>query len=74
LPAPRTGSTDSYAFRFLTPLAASGSLHVRNEHANVQTRINGIMLPDGDIVNRKHCGAFTAWSRRRPWDVLIYEQ
>ena len=27
--------------------AASGALHVRNEHANVQTRINGIMLPDG---------------------------
>ncbi len=27
--------------------AASGSLHVRNEHANVAYRINGIMLPDG---------------------------
>jgi outer membrane receptor protein involved in Fe transport len=27
--------------------AASGSLHVRNEHANLQVRINGIMLPDG---------------------------
>ena len=27
--------------------AASGSFHVRNEHANVQYRINGIMLPDG---------------------------
>ena len=27
--------------------SASGSFHVRNEHANVQTRINGIMLPDG---------------------------
>jgi outer membrane receptor protein involved in Fe transport len=27
--------------------AASGELHVRNEHANVQYRINGIMLPDG---------------------------
>ena len=27
--------------------AASGSLHVRNEHANVQIRINGIMFPDG---------------------------
>lgn len=27
--------------------AASGDLHVRNEHANVQYRINGIMLPDG---------------------------
>src|ERR1700692_2461112 len=27
--------------------AASGNLHVRNEHANVQIRINGIMLPDG---------------------------
>ncbi len=27
--------------------AASGSLHVRNEHANLQYRINGIMLPDG---------------------------
>jgi outer membrane receptor protein involved in Fe transport len=27
--------------------AASGNLHIRNEHANVQYRINGIMLPDG---------------------------
>jgi outer membrane receptor protein involved in Fe transport len=27
--------------------AASGELHVRNEHANVQYRVNGIMLPDG---------------------------
>jgi outer membrane receptor protein involved in Fe transport len=27
--------------------AASGELHVRNEHANVQYRINGILLPDG---------------------------
>jgi outer membrane receptor protein involved in Fe transport len=27
--------------------AASGELHVRNEHANLQFRINGIMLPDG---------------------------
>ena len=27
--------------------AASGDLHVRNEHANVQYRINDILLPDG---------------------------
>ena len=27
--------------------AASGELHVRNEHGNVAYRINGIMLPDG---------------------------
>jgi outer membrane receptor protein involved in Fe transport len=27
--------------------AASGNLHVRNEHANVAYRINGILLPDG---------------------------
>lgn len=27
--------------------AASGALHVRNEHANLQYRINGILLPDG---------------------------
>ena len=27
--------------------AATGSFHVRNEHAYVQYRINGIMLPDG---------------------------
>jgi outer membrane receptor protein involved in Fe transport len=27
--------------------AASGALHVRNDHANVQFRINGILLPDG---------------------------
>jgi outer membrane receptor protein involved in Fe transport len=27
--------------------AASGSLHIRGEHANLQYRINGILLPDG---------------------------
>jgi outer membrane receptor protein involved in Fe transport len=27
--------------------AASGDLHIRNEHANAQYRINGILLPDG---------------------------
>ena len=27
--------------------AAAGELHVRNEHANVQYRINGIAVPDG---------------------------
>ena len=27
--------------------AASGYLHVRNDHANVQYRVNGILLPDG---------------------------
>ncbi len=27
--------------------AASGDFHIRNEHANVQFRINGILLPDG---------------------------
>ncbi|QOZ47227.1 ligand-gated channel [Bradyrhizobium sp. CCBAU 53340] len=27
--------------------AASGDLHIRDEHANLQYRINGVMLPDG---------------------------
>ena len=27
--------------------ASSGSVHVRNDHANLQFRINGVMLPDG---------------------------
>jgi len=27
--------------------AASGALHVRNDHGNLQYRINGVMLPDG---------------------------
>jgi len=27
--------------------AASGLLHIRNDHANVQFRINGVLLPDG---------------------------
>jgi len=27
--------------------AASGNLHVRNEHANLQYRINGIIIPEG---------------------------
>ena len=28
-------------------LTSSGEFHVRNEHANVQYRINGVLLPDG---------------------------
>ncbi len=27
--------------------AASGDLHIRNEHANVQYRVNGVLLPEG---------------------------
>ena len=27
--------------------AASGLLHIRNEHANVQYRVNGVLLPEG---------------------------
>ena len=27
--------------------AATGDIHIRNDHANAQIRINGIMLPDG---------------------------
>ncbi|HML28064.1 MAG TPA: ligand-gated channel, partial [Hyphomicrobium sp.] len=27
--------------------AAAGQIHVRNDHANVQYRVNGILLPDG---------------------------
>ena len=27
--------------------AAGGDLHVRNEHANLQYRINGVFLPEG---------------------------
>jgi outer membrane receptor protein involved in Fe transport len=27
--------------------AASGAFHIRNDHANAQFRINGVMLPDG---------------------------
>ncbi len=27
--------------------ATSGLLHIRNDHANVQYRVNGVMLPDG---------------------------
>jgi outer membrane receptor protein involved in Fe transport len=27
--------------------ASSGSIHIRNDHANVQFRIDGVMLPDG---------------------------
>jgi len=33
--------------------AASGELHVRNEHGNIQYRINGIMLPDGVVPSGK---------------------
>jgi hypothetical protein len=38
--------------------AASGLLHVRNDHANVQFRINGVMLPDGQLCRdaRDHAG------------------
>jgi outer membrane receptor protein involved in Fe transport len=41
--------------------AASGLLHVRNEHANVQYRLNGILLPDGvsgfgDVLDSRFIG------------------
>jgi outer membrane receptor protein involved in Fe transport len=44
--------------------AASGLLHVRNDHANVQFRINGIMLPDGvtgfgSIFDANYIGTMT---------------
>ena len=44
--------------------AASGSLHVRNDHANVQYRINGVMLPDGitgfgSIFDADYIGSMT---------------
>jgi outer membrane receptor protein involved in Fe transport len=44
--------------------AASGLLHVRNDHANVQYRINGVMLPDGvtgfgSIFDADYIGSMT---------------
>lgn len=32
---------------FSQDTASNGGLHLRNEHANVQYRINGVLLPDG---------------------------
>ena len=42
--------------------AASGLLHVRNDHANVQFRFNGVMLPDGvtgfgSIIDAQYIGS-----------------
>jgi hypothetical protein len=50
LPQGQNATIEKIALRFpgaTQDSAASGSYHVRNEHANVQVRINGIMLPDG---------------------------
>ena len=50
LPQGTNASLDKVLLQFpgvTQDLAASGELHVRNEHANIQYRINGIMLPDG---------------------------
>ena len=50
LPQGANATVEKIVLRFpgvTQDLAAGGSFHVRNEHANVQTRINGIMLPDG---------------------------
>ena len=49
--------------------AASGSLHVRNDHANLQFRINGVMLPDGvtgfgSILDTGLIGSIVARHRR----------
>jgi hypothetical protein len=33
--------------------AASGALHLRNDHANVQHRIDGVLLPDGVSASAK---------------------
>ena len=42
--------------------AASGLLHVRNDHANVQFRFNGVMLPDGvtgfgSVIDAQYIGS-----------------
>ncbi len=42
--------------------AASGLLHVRNDHANVQYRFNGVMLPDGvtgfgSVIDAQYIGS-----------------
>jgi len=50
LPQGNNNTLDKVALQFpgvSQDSAASGELHVRNEHGNIQTRINGIMLPDG---------------------------
>ena len=50
LPQGNNASLDKVLLQFpgvTQDSAASGELHVRNEHANIQYRINGIMLPDG---------------------------
>jgi outer membrane receptor protein involved in Fe transport len=50
LPQGTNATLDKVALQFpgvSQDSAASGELHVRNEHGNIQTRINGIMLPDG---------------------------
>ena len=51
--------------------AASGLLHVRNDHANVQFRINGVMLPDGltgfgSILDASWIGSIGLDRRRAP--------
>src|SRR5882757_6082681 len=50
MPQGNNASLDKVLLQFpgvVQDSAASGQLHVRNEHANLQYRINGIMLPDG---------------------------
>jgi outer membrane receptor protein involved in Fe transport len=50
LPQGNNASLDKVLLQFpgvTQDSAASGELHVRNEHANIQYRVNGIMLPDG---------------------------
>ena len=49
--------------------AASGLLHVRNDHANLQFRINGVILPDGptgfgSILDASWIGSLGSWSAR----------
>ena len=50
LPQGNNASLDKVLLQFpgvTQDSAASGEVHIRNEHANLQYRINGIMLPDG---------------------------
>ena len=49
--------------------AASGFVHVRNDHANLQFRINGVMLPDGvtgfgSVLDTDLIGTMCAGHRR----------
>ena len=50
--------------------AANGDLHLRGEHANLQYRINDVLLPEGELEARRAAWVPPVLLSKTPWEEI----